>query len=110
MDWKKTALTFGQTWYPLFIPECFPGVVNFNTGIPIAPFGWAGQVRFTAKFDTKTSLSLTAYKPREFAVTNVNPLDGHPSAKMNKIFAEELLKKIIPEISHKMDSLKEIRY
>ena len=83
LDWKKTALTFGQTWYPLFIPECFPGVVNFNTGIPIAPFGWAGQVKFTAKFDTKTSLSLTAYKPREFAVTNVNIADGANASSLN---------------------------
>ena len=83
LDWKKSALTFGQTWYPLFIPECFPGVVNFNTGIPIAPFGWAGQVKFTAKFDTKTSLSLTAYKPREFAVTNVNIADGANASSLN---------------------------
>lgn len=43
MDWTKTNLTFGQTWYPMFIPECFPGVVNFNTGIPIAPFGWQAK-------------------------------------------------------------------
>ncbi len=43
-------------------------------------------------------------KPEEL---NVNPLDGHPSAKMNKIFAEELFKKIIPEISNKMDSIKQ---
>lgn len=36
----------------------------------------------------------------------VNPLDGHPSARMNKVFADELLKKIIPVIAPKMDSLK----
>jgi len=40
---------------------------------------------------------------------NVNPLDGHPSAKMNKFFAEELLKKIVPVISNKVDSLKTIK-
>ncbi len=36
----------------------------------------------------------------------VNPLDAHPSGKMNKVFADELLKKIIPVISPKIDSLK----
>ena len=24
MDWSKTSLTLGQTWYPTFIPEVFP--------------------------------------------------------------------------------------
>ncbi|MFZ4056761.1 MAG: DcaP family trimeric outer membrane transporter [Ferruginibacter sp.] len=83
LDWAKSSLTLGQTWYPLFIPECFPGVVNFNTGIPIAPFGWAGQVKYTAKFDEKTSLSFTAYKPREFAVANVNAADITNAASLN---------------------------
>jgi hypothetical protein len=88
LDWKKSALTLGQTWYPLFIPECFPGTVNFNTGIPIAPFGWAGQIKYTAKFDTKTSLSITAYKPREFAVSNVNIADNANAASMNAALPE----------------------
>ncbi|MFY8003464.1 MAG: hypothetical protein ACOVNR_01420 [Chitinophagaceae bacterium] len=83
LDWEKSALTLGQTWYPFFIPECFPGVVNFNTGIPIAPFGWAGQIKYTAKLSAATSLSFTAYKPREFAVANVNPADNTNAASMN---------------------------
>lgn len=83
LDWEKSALTLGQTWYPMFIPECFPGVVGFNTGIPIAPFGWAGQAKFMYKFDKKTSLSLTAYKPREFAEANVNPADITNAASLN---------------------------
>ncbi|MBL7702334.1 MAG: hypothetical protein JNM14_08785 [Ferruginibacter sp.] len=88
LDWKKSALTLGQTWYPLFIPECFPGVVNFNTGIPIAPFGWAGQIKYTAKFTDKASLSITAYKPREFAITNVNASDNTNAASMNASLPE----------------------
>lgn len=83
LDWEKSSLTLGQTWYPMFVPECFPGVVGFNTGIPIAPFGWAGQVKYTAKFDKKTSLSFTAYKPREFAVANVNASDITNAASIN---------------------------
>ncbi|MFC4263264.1 hypothetical protein ACFOWM_10270 [Ferruginibacter yonginensis] len=88
LDWQKSALTLGQTWYPMFIPECFPGVVGFNTGIPIAPFGWAGQVKYTAKIDAKNSLSLTAYKPREFAVANVNPTDVTNAASLNAALPE----------------------
>ena len=88
LDWKKSALTLGQTWYPLFIPECYPGVVNFNTGIPIAPFGWAAQVKYTAKFDDKTSLSLTAYKPREFSVASVNTAETANSPSMNATMPE----------------------
>ncbi len=83
LDWEKSSLLLGQTWYPMFIPECFPGVVSFNTGIPIAPFGWAGQARYSYKFDKKTSLSFTAYKPREFAEANVNPADAANAASLN---------------------------
>jgi hypothetical protein len=83
LDWEKSALTLGQTWYPMFIPECFPGVVGFNTGIPIAPFGWAGQAKFMYKFNKKTSIAITAYKPREFAEANVNPADVTNAASLN---------------------------
>lgn len=88
LDWKKSALTLGQTWYPLFIPECFPGVVNFNTGIPISPFGWAAQIKYTAKLSAKTSLSFTAYKPREFSVPGVSTTEATNSASMNAVLPE----------------------
>ncbi|WP_353169719.1 hypothetical protein [Flavobacterium sp.] len=66
MDWSKTSLTMGQTWYPTFIPEVFPGVANFSTGIMFNPFGWASQVRVKQNFTKKFSGALTAYKEREF--------------------------------------------
>jgi hypothetical protein len=83
LDWTKSSLTIGQTWYPLFIPEVFPGVVNFNTGIPIAPFGWAGQMKYTAQLDKNLAFSFTAYKPREFGVPSVNPLENTTAPSMN---------------------------
>ena len=70
LSWPKTAVTFGQTWYPTFVPEVFPGVVNFNTGIMFNPFGWAGQVKVTQKLTPELSLSLIAYKDREFQTAN----------------------------------------
>ncbi|MFT3919417.1 hypothetical protein [Cloacibacterium sp.] len=71
LDWTKTSLTFGQTWYPTFVPEVFPGVANFNTGIMFNPFGWASQIRFKQKLSNKISLDLVAYKDREFTASSV---------------------------------------
>jgi hypothetical protein len=76
MDWSKTTLTMGQTWYPTFIPECFPGVANFNTGIMFNPFGWATQVKLKQNFTKEFSGTLAAYKEREFTTasgTNATP-------------------------------------
>ncbi len=67
MDWAKTSLTMGQTWYPTFVPEVFPGVGNFNTGIMFNPFGWASQIRLRQKLSDQLSLDVVAYKDREFA-------------------------------------------
>jgi hypothetical protein len=66
MDWDKTSLTMGQTWYPSFVPEVFPGVANFNTGILFNPFGWATQVRLKQNLSKQVSFTFTAYKEREF--------------------------------------------
>ena len=66
MDWSKISLLVGQTWYPAFIPEVFPGVANFNTGILFNPFGWASQIRVKQNFTKELSLTATIYKEREF--------------------------------------------
>ena len=63
-----------NTWANLvsfIIPEAFPGVVNFSTGIPIAPFGWAGQIKYSQTLGKNLFLHLTAYRAREFANTVV---------------------------------------
>jgi hypothetical protein len=66
LEWSKTSLTMGQTWYPTFIPEVFPGVANFSTGILFNPFGWASQIRVKHSLTSTISFALTAYKEREF--------------------------------------------
>lgn len=66
MDWSKTSLLMGQTWYPTFIPEVYPGVANFSTGILFNPFGWASQIRVKQNFTKEFSGAITAYKEREF--------------------------------------------
>lgn len=66
LAWPKTAVTFGQTWYPEFVTEVFPGTVNFNTGIMFNPFGWAGQIKLVQNITPELSLIAVAYKDREF--------------------------------------------
>ena len=47
LSWENTQLLFGQYWNPLFVTDCFPGTVSFNTGSPIQPFARNPQVRIT---------------------------------------------------------------
>ena len=56
LDWAKTTLLVGQFWNPNFIPKCFPGTANFNTGIPFNPFSFVPQVRLTHKLGKDLSL------------------------------------------------------
>jgi hypothetical protein len=69
LDWPKTQLAFGQYWHPLFVPDCFPGVIDFNTGMPFQPFNRSPQVRLTQKLDKKNKLSLilAILSQRDFA-------------------------------------------
>ena len=70
LAWPKTALTFGQTWYPSVITDVFPGVANFNSGIMFTPFGWAGQIKLAQKLTPELTLNIVAYKDREFQTAN----------------------------------------
>jgi hypothetical protein len=78
LDWAKTSITFGQTWYPTFIPEVFPGVANFSTGIPFNPFGWATQFRIDQKLNDKFKVSFIAYKDREFGAFSADGNQNSP--------------------------------
>jgi hypothetical protein len=49
MNWAKTELLFGQYWNPLFVANCFPGVISFNTGAPFQAFSRNPQIRATQK-------------------------------------------------------------
>lgn len=79
LDWTKTKLMVGQSWYPQFIPECFPGVANFSTGILFNPFGWVSQAKFTHSLSKSTSFALTAYKDREFGSVSATGVANEPS-------------------------------
>lgn len=69
LDWGNTALLFGQTWNPMFITECFPGTVSFNTGVPFQPFSRNPQIRWIQKFGV-ASIELAAYTQQDFTTPN----------------------------------------
>ncbi len=66
LDWGQSSLLIGQYWHPMFITECFPGVVSFNTGVPFQPFSRNPQIRFVHKIND-LQLTLVAASQRDFA-------------------------------------------
>ena len=66
LNWRTTELLVGQYWHPLFIPECFPDVVSFNTGAPFQPFSRNPQIRLTQKIN-KWKLIVAATSQRDFS-------------------------------------------
>jgi len=66
LNWNTTELLVGQYWHPLFIPECFPDVVSFNTGAPFQPFSRNPQIRLTQKVNN-IKLILAATSQRDFS-------------------------------------------
>ena len=42
----------------MFVTDCFPGVIDFNTGVPFQPFNRSPQVRLTQKLDKQNKLAL----------------------------------------------------
>ncbi len=60
LDWGKTQLLLGQYWHLLFIPDCFPGTVSFNTGIPFQFFSRNPQIRITHTINELTFIGVLA--------------------------------------------------
>jgi len=76
LNWKTTELMVGQNWHPMFVPECSPATVSFNTGAPFVVFSRNPQIRITRQLGN-FRLSLTALEQIDF--TSDGP-DG-PSSK-----------------------------
>jgi hypothetical protein len=65
LNWKRSELMIGQFWHPMFVTDCYPDVVSFNTGAPFQPFNRSPQVRFTRMFG-RIGLIATALAQRDF--------------------------------------------
>lgn len=68
LDWTKTQLAIGQYWHPLFVTDCYPSVINFNTGMPFQPFNRSPQIRLTEKFGS-VNLIAAIISERDFTST-----------------------------------------
>ncbi len=45
LRWTHFEALAGQYWNPLFVTDCFPGTVSFNTGTPLQSFSRNPQIR-----------------------------------------------------------------
>lgn len=71
LDWENTSILAGQTWHPLFMTDCYPGVVSFNTGVPFQPFSRNPQLKLEQDLGG-VKVAVTAYAQRDFASTGPN--------------------------------------
>ena len=70
LDWPKTQLALGQYWHPLFVTDCYPAVLSFNTGMPFQPFARVPQIRLTQKLGSEINLIIAALSQTEAFVSS----------------------------------------
>jgi hypothetical protein len=85
LNWSTTELMVGQYWHPLFVPECFPDVISFNTGAPFQPFSRNPQIRFTQKLNN-FKLIVAAATQRDFISTG--PDGPNPKYLSNSVLPD----------------------
>jgi len=93
LKWTHTELMTGQYWNPLFVTDCFPGTISFNTGTPIQSFSRNPQIRVTHKIG-KLSIIAAALSQRDY--TSRGPDPGNESA--TQVSSEFLRNAVIPDM------------
>lgn len=66
LSWTSTELLLGQYWHMMFVTDCFPGTVSFNTGTPFQYFSRNPQIRITQKFGNLSIAGMVATQ-RDFS-------------------------------------------
>ena len=74
LNWEKTELLTGQYWNPLFVTDCFPGTISFNTGTPIQSFARNPQIRVTHQLGP-VKLIAAALAQRDYTSRGPDPND-----------------------------------
>ena len=85
LNWENTELLVGQYWHAMFITDCFPGTVSFNTGTPFQPFSRNPQIRLTHKAND-VKFVFAAMSQRDFASTG--PMGGGSQYLRNNTLPE----------------------
>ena len=94
MKWTSTEVLLGQYWIPMFVTDCFPGTISFNTGVPFQPFGRSPQIRVTQSMGLAKFI-FVANSQRDYASRGPNPL----AASSTLVSSEFLRNSSIPELS-----------
>jgi hypothetical protein len=68
LAWTHTELLVGQYWHPMFVANCAPETVSFNTGAPFVVFSRNPQVRLTQSLG-HFKLQLAALSQLDFTTT-----------------------------------------
>ncbi len=76
LNWTSTELLLGQYWIPMFVTDCFPGTISFNTGVPFQPFGRNPQIRITQKFGTVAKVIAIANSQRDYTNRGIAGVTG----------------------------------
>jgi hypothetical protein len=70
MEWQDKALLMGQFWHPVFPADykCYPMTISYNYGLPIDPYTYDSQIRFTKQFDNISMVfSLLSHNQRRYS-------------------------------------------
>ncbi len=71
LNWTNTEIIAGQFWNPLFVAECFPGTISFNTGTPLQSFARNPQIRLTQKAGS-LKLIVAALSQRDYVSQGIS--------------------------------------
>ncbi|MCX7834235.1 MAG: hypothetical protein N2490_08510 [Ignavibacteria bacterium] len=71
IDWESFSILAGQFWHPMFVTDCSPATISFNTGAPFQPFTRNPQIRFTIKAN-KINIIAAAMSQRDFQSNGPN--------------------------------------
>jgi hypothetical protein len=85
LAWTHTELLVGQYWHPMFVANCAPETVSFNTGAPFVVFSRNPQVRLTQSIG-HFKLQLAALSQLDFTTTG--PDGGSPKYLRNSAIPE----------------------
>jgi hypothetical protein len=66
LRWTHWEALAGQYWNPLFVTDCFPGTVSFNTGTPMQSFSRNPQIR-VSYYTGGLKLTAAALSQRDYA-------------------------------------------
>jgi hypothetical protein len=85
LAWPKAEILVGQWWHPMFVPECSPATVSFNTGAPFVVFSRNPQIKLTRSFG-HFNISLTALSQIDFV--SDGPSGPSPRYARNSVLPE----------------------